>query len=56
MRGKNKFGNLVAAGDVAEYLERIRAASKVAKDDDFVFTTWSRARGRSLQTHDRDTA
>jgi hypothetical protein len=44
VRRKKKFGNPVAAGNVVEYLERIRAASKVTKDDDFIFTTWRRAR------------
>jgi len=53
VRGKNKFGNLVAAGNLAEYLERIRAASKVTKDDDFVFTTWSRARAIFTNTSSR---
>lgn len=38
VRGKDKFRNLVAAGNVAEYLERIRAISKATKPDDFVFT------------------
>lgn len=39
VRGKDKFRNLVAAGNVAEYLERIRAVSKATEPDDFVFTT-----------------
>jgi integrase len=39
VRGKDKFRDLVAAGNVAEYFERIRAISKAAGDDDFVFTT-----------------
>lgn len=38
VRGKDKFRNLVAASNVAEYLERIRAISKAAQPDDFVFT------------------
>lgn len=38
VRGKDKFRNLVAAGTVAEYFERIRKISKKTGDDDFVFT------------------
>ena len=38
VRGKDKFRNLVAASNVADYLERIRAIGKAAADDDFVFT------------------
>jgi integrase len=38
VRGKDKFRNLVAAGNVADYLERIRAISKATESDDFVFT------------------
>jgi integrase len=39
VRGKDKFRSLVAAGNVAEYLERIRAIAKATGPDDFVFTT-----------------
>jgi len=39
VRGKDKFRDLVAAGNVAEYLERVRAESRATKLDDFVFTT-----------------
>jgi integrase len=39
VRGKKKSRNLVAAGNVAEYLERIRAIAKKTEPDDFVFTT-----------------
>jgi integrase len=39
VRGKGKFRDLVAAGNVAEYLERVRAISKATGLDDFVFTT-----------------
>ena len=39
VRGKGKFRELVAAGNVASYLDRIRALSKSTKPDDFVFTT-----------------
>jgi integrase len=39
VRGKGKFRELVAAQNVASYLERIKAISKAIKPDDFVFTT-----------------
>lgn len=39
VRGKDKFRDLVAAGNVAEYLERVRAVSLAPGMDDFVFTT-----------------
>lgn len=39
VRGKGQFRDLVAAGNVAEYLERIRAVSPATGLDDFVFTT-----------------
>ena len=39
VRGKDKFRNLVAASNVADYLERIRAIAKATEPDDFVFTT-----------------
>lgn len=39
VRGKGKFRELVAAYNVASYLERIKAISKATKPDDFVFTT-----------------
>jgi integrase len=39
VRGKDKFRSLVAAGNVADYLERIRAIGKATEPDDFVFTT-----------------
>jgi integrase len=39
VRGKDKFRSLVAAGNVAEYLERIRAIGKATGENDFVFTT-----------------
>jgi integrase len=48
VRGKDKFRNLVAAGNVAEYLERVRAISKATGDDDFVFTTYSGKRAGNL--------
>ena len=38
VRGKAKHRNLVAANNVAEYLERVRALSKATGPDDFVFT------------------
>lgn len=48
VRGKKKFRTLVAAGNVATYLERIRALSKAAKPDDFVFTNDKGAPARTL--------
>ncbi len=39
VRGKGKFRQLVAASNVADYLERIRAISKALEPDDFVFST-----------------
>jgi integrase len=47
VRGKDKFRNLVAASNVAEYLERIRKIGKATKPDDFVFTT---SRGKPAGT------
>jgi integrase len=41
VRGKGKFRELVAAGNVASYLDRIKAISKATKPDDFVFTTYT---------------
>jgi len=38
VRGKKKYRDLVAAHNVADYLERIRAISKATGPDDFVFT------------------
>jgi len=40
VRGKGKHRQLVAAGNVADYLERIRAISKATEADDFVFTNF----------------
>jgi integrase len=40
VRGKGKFRQLVAAANVAEYLERIRAIGRATKDDDAVFTNY----------------
>jgi integrase len=37
VRGKDKFRELVAAGNVATYLDRIKSISKATKPDDFVF-------------------
>jgi integrase len=48
VRGKDKFRNLVAAGNVAEYLERIRAISRATKPEDFVFTGASGKRAGML--------
>jgi integrase len=48
VRGKDKFRNLVAASNVADYLERVRAVSKATEPDDFVFTTSTGKRAASL--------
>ena len=39
VRGKDKSRQLVAASNVADYLERIRVIGKATGPDDFVFTT-----------------
>jgi integrase len=39
VRGKDKFRQLVAASNVVDYLERIRAIAKATEPDGFVFTT-----------------
>jgi integrase len=48
VRGKDKFRNLVAAHNVADYLERIRAIGKATGPDDFVFTTSTGKRAVTL--------
>jgi integrase len=48
VRGKDKFRNLVAASNVAEYFERIRAIAKTTGDDDFIFTNTNGKRALSL--------
>jgi integrase len=48
VRGKDKYRNLVAAGNVADYLERIRAIGKATTPDDFVFTNTTGTRTPSL--------
>jgi integrase len=48
VRGKDKYRNLVAAGNVADYLERIRSIGKATTPDDFVFTTTTGKRAASL--------
>jgi integrase len=48
VRGKKKHRNLVAAGTVANYLERIRAIAKATGPDDFVFTTFKGKRAGLL--------
>jgi integrase len=48
VRGKDKFRNLVAAHNVAEYLDRIRAIAKATGPDDFVFTTATGKRASTL--------
>lgn len=47
VRGKGKFRELIAAQNVASYLERIKAITKATKPDDFVFTT---SAGKSAST------
>jgi integrase len=48
VRGKDKFRNLVAAPNVAEYLSRIQEISKASGPDDFVFTTYQGERASTL--------
>jgi integrase len=48
VRGKGKHRNLVAAGNVAEYLERVRAISKGTGDNDHVFTKHDGTRADTL--------
>ncbi|HEY4359720.1 MAG TPA: site-specific integrase [Bryobacteraceae bacterium] len=48
VRGKGKYRQLVAANNVADYLERIRNISKATKDDDRVFTTFEGLTARTL--------
>jgi integrase len=50
VRGKNKFRQLVAAGSVADYLERVRTISKATQPDDFVFTTSNGKPAKTLYT------
>lgn len=40
VRGKGKYRELVAANNVATYLQRVRDISKATKSDDFVFSTY----------------
>src|ERR1019366_2515215 len=51
VRGKGKFRELVAAHNVASYLERIKAISKATKPDDFVFTTYVGKSASSLYAY-----
>jgi integrase len=48
VRGKSKHRNLVAPDSVANYFERIKTISKATGDDDFVFTTNTGERARTL--------
>jgi integrase len=48
VRGKGKYRQLVAANNVATYIERIRAISKATNPDDHVFTTHKGERNSSL--------
>jgi len=48
VRGKGKYRELIAAGNVATYLDRIRTISKATKSDDPVFTTAEGNTAKSL--------
>lgn len=48
VRGKAKFRTLVAAGNVATYLERIKSISHATKPDHHVFTTFEGKPARTL--------
>jgi integrase len=48
VRGKNKARNLVAASNVANYLERVREAAKAKGPDDHVFTNYDGSPTTSL--------
>src|SRR5260370_36705584 len=48
VRGKAKFRALVAASNVATYLERIKEISKHTNPDDYVFCTDDGAMSRTL--------
>jgi integrase len=48
VRGKGKYRELVAANNVAIYIERIRAISKATKPGDHVFTTHKGKQSNSL--------
>jgi integrase len=48
VRGKSKHRNLVAASNIADYIDRIRAISKATQPDDFVFTTYEGKPTRTL--------
>lgn len=48
VRGKGKYRELVAAGNVADYLDRIKAISKSINSDDYVFTLHKGEKARKL--------
>ena len=48
VRGKGKFRSLVAASNVAVYLDRIREISKYTRPDDFVFCAEDGQMSRTL--------
>ena len=48
VRGKDKHRSLVAASNVANYLERVRAIAKATGPNDFVFTTFKGKQAVSL--------
>jgi integrase len=48
VRGKKKYRDLVAASNVADYLERVRELAKATKPDDYAFTTFEGKRAGTL--------
>lgn len=48
VRGKGKFRELVAAGNVVDYLDRVKKLSHATKPDDFIFTNENGASAQSL--------
>ncbi|MGD0192455.1 MAG: site-specific integrase [Rhizomicrobium sp.] len=48
VRGKDKYRSLVAASNVADYLERIRAIAKAKEPDDYVFTARKGKQAKTL--------
>lgn len=48
VRGKGKYGDLVAAENVANYFERVRTISKATESNDHVFTTYDGKQARTL--------
>ena len=50
VRGKGKYRELVAAGNVADYLERIKAISRKTDPNDYVFTLHNGDHAQDLYT------